>query len=296
MNLNQVKTDHTQRELSPHGTPEFPFQINHDNLYSYYEQYIRCHWHEELEIPVVVSGSVRCHVRNKNIILRENQGIFINSKVPHSFFPLSKEEPRMLTVIFHPSLLYGTLSNVVYARYVFPYTNDSNAAGILLSDQSVHIVKEMDQLYDSKSFGYELRIQSLLCSFFAEQLTSLQDTLQASPPVRKQTLSRMDNLLNALHMQYNQKLDLSELAHTLSLSKEGCCRLFKKMTGQTISQYLEDYRISQSLKLLRESPHNIMQISYMVGFSNPGRFSVAFKKRMDCTPKEYRQQISKGLF
>lgn len=294
--MNKVKTDHTQKELSLHGTTEFPFQINHDNLYSYYEQYICCHWHEELEIPVVVRGAVRCHIRDKSIILHENQGVLINSKVPHSFFPLPKEESQMLTVIFHPSLLYGTLSNMIYKRYVFPYINYSHAACNLLSEQSVYTIKKMDELYFSKPFGYELRIQSLLYNFFAEQLTPLQDTLKSSSPIRTEDLSRMDDLLNILHTQYDQKLDLYQLAHTLTLSREGCCRLFKKMTGKTMSQYLEDYRVSQSLKLLRESSHSIAQISYMVGFSNPGRFSVAFKQRMGCTPKQYRQRILEPIF
>ncbi len=68
------------------------------------------------------------------------------------------------------------------------------------------------------------------------------------------------------------------------MSKEGCCRFFKRMTGQTLSQYLENYRVSQSLNLLSDGKLPILQIAAQVGFSNAGRFSAAFQKRMDCTP------------
>ncbi|MBD9184655.1 MAG: AraC family transcriptional regulator [Clostridiales bacterium] len=63
------------------------------------------------------------------------------------------------------------------------------------------------------------------------------------------------------------------------MSKEGCCRFFKRMTGQTLSQYLESYRISQSLSLLSDGKLPILQVAAQVGFSNAGRFSAAFQKK-----------------
>lgn len=44
------------------------------------------------------------------------------------------------------------------------------------------------------------------------------------------------------------------------MSKEGCCRFFKRMTGQTLSQYLENYRVSQSLNLLSDGKLPILQM------------------------------------
>ncbi len=74
------------------------------------------------------------------------------------------------------------------------------------------------------------------------------------------------------------------IASQTAMSKEGCCRFFKRMTGQTLSQYLENYRVSQSLNLLSDGKLSILQIAAQVGFSNAGRFSAAFQKRMGCTP------------
>lgn len=66
------------------------------------------------------------------------------------------------------------------------------------------------------------------------------------------------------------------------MSKEGCCRFFKRMTGQTLSQ---------SLNLLSDGKLPILQIAAQVGFSNAGRFSAAFQKRMGCTPRQYSQRL-----
>ena len=81
------------------------------------------------------------------------------------------------------------------------------------------------------------------------------------------------------------------IASQTAMSKEGCCRFFKRMTGQTLSQYLENYRVSQSLNLLSDGKLPILQIAAQVGFSNAGRFSAAFQKRMGCTPRQYSQRL-----
>ena len=66
----QIQVDQKQRELSEHGTPQFPLEINHDVLDDFDEHAIRCHWHEELEIPVVVQGAVCCQLKDQTFELK----------------------------------------------------------------------------------------------------------------------------------------------------------------------------------------------------------------------------------
>ena len=53
-----IETDENLRELCVHGTPDFPLQINHDDISDFQDNYIRCHWHSELEISIVTEGKV----------------------------------------------------------------------------------------------------------------------------------------------------------------------------------------------------------------------------------------------
>jgi AraC-like DNA-binding protein len=53
--------------------------------------------------------------------------------------------------------------------------------------------------------------------------------------------------------------------------------------------YLLDYRIGKSLELLRQSEYDVTQIAGLVGFSNPGYFARIFRRKMGCTPLEYRK-------
>ena len=291
MPLIKIETDPSQKELITHGSPQFPLEINHDYPHDFYEHYIKCHWHEELEILVLVKGTIRCLLRDQAFELKPGQGIVINTRIPHSMIPLDGEEPMMVTTIFHPSLLYGTPESAIYQQLLYPYLNTPELSGLLLSEQEAAVLLQVDVLYQEAPFGFELKIKALLCELFFRLLSERKEMLAADHFSSELALSRLQTLLTAIHEHYDEPLSLSELAAKISISREGCCRFFKRMTGKTVFQYLEDYRVSRGMLLLQEDKYSITQIAYLIGFGNPGRFSTAFARRMHCTPRQYRQRL-----
>ena len=169
--------------------------------------------------------------------------------------------------------------------------NTPELAGILLPEEAVEVMRRIDALHEETSPGVELKIKGMLCNLFYELLVYRRHLFSSVKSSNEEALSRLKILLDTIHENYAETFSLTELASKISVSKEGCCRFFKSMTGQTISQYLEDYRVTQGLLLLQENRYSIMQISYLVGFGNPGRFSAAFARRMNCTPSQYRKKF-----
>ena len=265
--------------------------IKHDHLNDYFERYVCCHWHEDFEIAVILQGNMCYQVKDHSFNLNPGDGIVINSRVPHTVMALGEAEPVVLTTIFSPYLLYGTPASTIYQELLSPYMNTPELAGILLPEHDVETMKEIDALYQEASFGVELKIKGMLCNLFYDLLSRRRYMLSPGKAAKEESLSRLRILLDAIHENYAQQLSLTELASKIAVSKEGCCRFFKSMTGKTISQYLEDYRVSQGILLLQEDQYSIMQVSYLVGFGNPGRFSAAFARRMNCTPSQYRKKL-----
>lgn len=62
---------------------------------------------------------------------------------------------------------------------------------------------------------------------------------------------------------------------------------FQKMTGKTITAYLEEYRVNKSFPLVQSGQYSMVQIAEMTGFSNPSRFADAFRRRVGCNPGDY---------
>lgn len=85
MQITEIITDETLREIREHGTPEFPFEYYLDDIDEIGQGYVEWHWHNEIEWAWVESGKVICRIGNEKIILEAGEGIFINSRVIHRF-------------------------------------------------------------------------------------------------------------------------------------------------------------------------------------------------------------------
>ena len=65
--------------------------------------------------------------------------------------------------------------------------------------------------------------------------------------------------------------------------------MFKKETGQTFINYLNNYKIERSKDLLKNTNMTLLDISLEVGFNNQSYYSTIFKKYTNMTPHEYRE-------
>ena len=83
---------------------------------------------------------------------------------------------------------------------------------------------------------------------------------------------------------------LEDMARQVGLCKSECCRFFKRQMGQSLFDYLLDYRIGRSLALLEEGGATVAEVASQVGFSNPAYFSKVFRARMGHSPREYQKQ------
>ncbi len=64
---------------------------------------------------------------------------------------------------------------------------------------------------------------------------------------------------------------------------------FKKETGESIRQYIINYKILISEFRLKNTSAPISEIAFQLGFNDESHFTKTFKKKHDMTPKEYRE-------
>ena len=79
MQITEIITDETLREIREHGTPEFPFEYYLDDIDEIGQGYVEWHWHNEIEWAWVESGKVICRIGNEKIILEDRKSTRLNS-------------------------------------------------------------------------------------------------------------------------------------------------------------------------------------------------------------------------
>jgi len=90
-----------------------------------------------------------------------------------------------------------------------------------------------------------------------------------------------------------EDISREDIAAHVFLNPDYLTRIFKKETGQSISDYLLQQRLSLAANLLTNTDMPISTIASRIGYSNFSHFSRIFKKYMALGPLEYRQKGQK---
>ena len=289
----KILVDDTKRELCAHGSETFPMTVNHDDLWMFEGKNVPIHWHNELEISLPRLGKARYQVYQKNYEVHPGEGLLLNRNVPHSCDSTDDSRTLYTTILVRPDFLYGDLGSDVERNCFRPFLQNSALPCILFtgneewSREALKKLNQVDTLFEEKPFCYELRIKGLLCEAFGLIFSAHDTEFRNVVPASQRELERLEQMLDYLHAHSESVVSLKELADQVHLSREVCCRLFRKMTGKTITKYLEEYRVNQSFSLVQSGRYPMTQIADMVGFSNASRFAGAFRKRFGCNPGEY---------
>ncbi|MBM7586309.1 two-component system response regulator YesN [Bacillus pakistanensis] len=98
----------------------------------------------------------------------------------------------------------------------------------------------------------------------------------------------MQKIEEYLQQNYQQDINLKEIADRFYLSREYISRKFKQDFNETITDYLTKIRLEKAKELLENPYLKIYEIAYSVGYQNEKYFSKVFKKLIGLTPNEYR--------
>lgn len=90
----------------------------------------------------------------------------------------------------------------------------------------------------------------------------------------------------------NKKIKLEDIAKTVGFSYAYFSSLFKKETGQTLTDYIQNARIQDAKQLLIQKDKNVTEVAALVGYNDVKFFNKQFKKTVGISPNEYHKMFS----
>jgi YesN/AraC family two-component response regulator len=93
-----------------------------------------------------------------------------------------------------------------------------------------------------------------------------------------------------IESHYSSALSIDTIAADLYFSPNYLNYIFKTETGETIFEYISNYRIELAKSYLLDSKTRLYEICEKLGYSHSAYFSNVFRKYTGLTPKEYRER------
>ena len=102
-------------------------------------------------------------------------------------------------------------------------------------------------------------------------------------------LNILKETIRYIETNYRHNISISDLSLNAGISKYHMCHLFKRMTGITVTDYINQHRIGKATLLMQDRSRKIIDVALEVGFNNVSYFTKVFKKIIGCSPREYQR-------
>lgn len=162
-----------------------------------------------------------------------------------------------------------------------------------LTDSTVSsLLRDVMAQYDREDELWQARVR---CSVLALLICLCADHSchRSTPLTEDQTFQSVISAIDYIKEHLQEKLTVEDIAQHAGFSKYYFLRLFKRVTGCTLVQYINLLRCETAKELLRSGNHTVKETALLCGFDNLSYFTSVFKKNTGYLPNAYKAQTKK---
>lgn len=263
-----------------------------------YDSFIPWHFHEYVEITIVIHGKLEMHFLGENVTVNAGQVVLVDARCAHQNSILDASGSAM-TIAIRPNALQqllvegmptrgfltNFLSNSIHRvdfseRYWQFHRVDTNImSGILTS---------LIGVYSEKNGVSQDLQQTLLQAFLLLLMQQSQIRQTDNAHLNKYHVRPLD-LIIYMDKHY-QNISLETMALYFNYSSNYLSTKLKTTTGSNFQELIQKKRIDVAKEMLKKTDITVDKIAFNVGYSNPVYFYRLFNRVTGVTPTIYRKQ------
>lgn len=253
------------------------------------------HYHEEYELNLILNAKGAKRIVGDHIdTIDDAELVFVGSNLCHAWFThqCDSEEITEVTIQFHKDLFDAKLmkrNQLSLIRNMF----ERSQKGILFSPETIERLKPRILTLNQKSgFDSVLELLSILHDLSSSRnMRTLSDSSFNNEQFNYNS-RRIEKVFEYMNTSYSKQITLAEVSKIASMPEVSFSRFIKKRTGNTFIDSLNEIRLGHATRMLIDSTQTVAEIAYKCGFNNISNFNRIFKKKKNCTPKEFRDSFS----
>ena len=277
-------------EIVPIHKEDLFIILNHPNAKFDYP----VHYHPEYEINLVMGCTGTRVVGDSEEAFGPVDLVMVGPSLPHAW--KSKDVTNhVITIQFSQELSqYPMLSKRIFAPIRQLLQDAEN--GLSFEGPEQESIKEqiisLTRMQGFQSVTAFLNILSTMANANRKRLVSglFESDLGSSTKSR-----RIAKVCEYIDQNLDKDLSLAEVAALVNMSESAFSHFFKKRTGLSYINYVNNQRIAKACTLLSDTTLSASEICYDCGFNNKSNFIRIFRKKKNMTPIEYRKFIGQML-
>ena len=181
------------------------------------------------------------------------------------------------------------------AAVVFVITLSSLITGILyryVQEKCPELTAQAEEAMDNIDYYMKcLNAHSLLVSLKI-LLDSLWESGEDKSSDAGSIMQQVEQIHKYIERSYHENITLTALAEQYHMDASYLSRTFSQKYGETIIAFLTRIRMEKAAELMKNQDKKLETISFLVGYDDYNYFSRVFRKKVGCSPREYRNKFT----
>jgi len=250
------------------------------------------HFHPELELVYINKARGKRHIGNHLSYFNNSQLILMGSNLPHNGFADGFTSDGKETVIqFKEEFLGEKFFNIPESSRI-KFLFEKAKSGILFGRATKNLLGDrIEALFNLNGFERILSFLEILDILSKTDDYTLLNADGYKFEVKSSDNEKTTKVYKYIRKNFQEPISLEEVSSLVGMTVPAFCRYFKKNTGKTFTQFVNEFRIVHATKLLSESNATINDICLESGFNNFSHFNKLFKNYTGKSPLKYRNEM-----
>jgi len=250
------------------------------------------HFHPELELVYVNKGQGKTHIGNHLSYFNNSQLILIGANLPHNGFSDRLTANGTETIVqFKADFLGRDFLDIPEMLNIISLFERSKKGICFKVDTKKKIGRKIEKLLEYDGLKRVLKFLEILNYLAITEDYILLNADGVALETNPQDSNKINIIYKYVNANFKNHIALKDIANQVSMTIPAFCRYFKKTTGKTFTQLVNEYRVVHATKLLNESKISITDVCYECGFNNFSHFNKVFNDITGKSASSYRKEI-----
>jgi AraC-like DNA-binding protein len=250
------------------------------------------HYHPEFELTYIVKGNGYRIVGNSYEPFNDGDLVLLGSNLSHTWSGKADGDVNSDAIVIQFSSEFILPFLELNESLLIKNMLDSSLRGINFEPDE-QLVTKIIEITETNGVERILKLISILDILSKKQIKLIAPNTFHNVVSRKSEV-RINKVCLFIQNNFQNKIYLKEVADLIYLTESNFCKFFKKATGKTYSDYVNEIRINEASRLLIQSDNTISQISFECGFETLSYFNRVFLNKKGTTPSVYRKKSASG--
>ena len=254
------------------------------------------HYHEEYELNLIINAKGAKRIVGDHVEeIDELELVLIGPNLSHAWFThlCNNDEIKEVTIQWHKDLFdekFLSRNQLSFIRKMF----ELSSKGIQFSKDTIQtIYPRIETLNQKSGFDSVMALINILHDLsISRNLRTLSESSFNNEVQHNYNSRRIEKAFQYMNKNYDKQIALADLARLVNMTEVSFSRFIKKRTGISFIDSLNEIRLGHASRILIDTTNSIAEVSYSCGFNNISNFNRLFKKKKNCTPKEFRENFA----